>query len=99
LADIVNTKAPFVAFKGLEMKREKTKLWRVLVFLFGFAVCVAGTGLAWPGSYVDGHFYSYPVTGRLLTVVAVWWLLVLGTTFFVMKRIGRKACSEGDHDQ
>ena len=72
------------------MKIQKTGLVRVLVFLFGFSVCVLGTELAWPGYTVDGHFYSYPVTGLLLAAVAGWWLLVLGTTFFVLKKIGRE---------
>ena len=68
-------------------KSHKSDLLRVLVFLLGLSVCVSGTRLAWPGYWVDGSFYSYPVTGVLLAAVAGWWLVVLGVTFFVLRKM------------
>ena len=67
---------------------------RVLVFLLGLSICLWGTWLIWPGSTVDGKFYSYPVTGSLLAVVASGWLVILGGTFLVLKKMKSKSCEQ-----
>jgi len=71
------------------MRRRKSELFRVLIFLLGLSVCILGTDLAWPGYWRDGSFYRYPVTGGLLAIVAAWWLVILGITFFVLRKIRR----------
>jgi hypothetical protein len=68
---------------------EQMERLRVLVFLLGLSVCLLGTWLIWPGYTADGRFYSYPVTGSLLATVAGGWLLILGVTVFVLKKMKR----------
>jgi hypothetical protein len=63
------------------------QLLRVLVFLLGLSICFWGTWLIWPGYTIDGRFYSYPVTGSFLAVVAGGWLFVLGGIFLVLKKM------------
>jgi hypothetical protein len=69
----------------------RMELLRSLVFILGLAICICGTWLIWPGYWVHGRFYGYPVTLPLLATVGGGWLVVLGTTFLVLRRMkGRR---------
>ena len=72
------------------MRRHRSELLRVLIFLLGVLLCVLITRLIWPGSTVGGQFYSYPVTVPLLAVVAGIWLVILGVTFLVVRRMNKE---------
>ncbi len=74
-------------------------LLRVLVLLLGLLICVWATWLIWPGYSVDGRFYSYPVSGSLLAMVASGWLVILGGTFFVLKKMKSKSYEQRRTEQ
>jgi uncharacterized membrane protein YwzB len=73
--------------KDPQVKRPHSELLRVLIFLVAVLLCVLVTRLIWPGSTVGDQFYSYPVTAPLIAVVAGVWVLILGVTFWVMRRM------------
>jgi len=74
----------------MSAKSHAVELFRASVFLFGLSVCILGTWLAWPGYTVDGHSYSYPVSGAFLAMIASGWLVVLGLTFLALKKMRSK---------
>ena len=63
---------------------------QIIILIFGIFLCLAWVFMTWPGSHSHGHFYAYPVTLPLFGFWVIGWIVILVTTFFVVKRLKKK---------
>ena len=75
-------------------EREKSPpmrlLIRITILLVGLSLCVVWPLIITPGSESNGHFYSFPINGRIVGVWVIGWCVILLPTLWLWRRLKRK---------